>query len=417
MGKLGIREVPSRAFIARQLVIDRSQRIIGYELLYRHSAAADQAEITNELEAGMAVVSILLTHMGTEWLLGDNLAFINVAPAMLTMDSMESHPICLLPPSRVVLEITGRDFSDDTLEGCRKLREQGFHIGLDDFIPSFSDKKLLESFDYIKLDVQALGTSGIKKALNTTLSGCKAQLLAKKVETAAEFHACKELGLHGFQGYHFAHPETLSVRAISPTESRIIELLNLIRNNADFSEIEAAFKHDIALSVRLLRYINSVGFGLTGKVNSIQHALTLLGYRQLYRWMSLLLLSPNTRPIPPALASTALMRGRLTELLGQERLRGHERDNLFVTGLFSLIDIILEIPMDRALESLKLPDRITEAIVSRTGIYGRFLKLAEACETGEWDEIEALAKELNLPPEQVNEAQLQAMAWAEEIPL
>jgi EAL and modified HD-GYP domain-containing signal transduction protein len=404
-------QAASRVYIGRQLIIDREQKIIGYELLYRHAAYSTQADFEDEMEASAAVFSNLLTHMGMEWLLGDNLAFINVSPAVL-----ESDLVNLLPPGRIAFEVVGATPTPALLERCRELRSRGYAIVFDGVLPNSTQGQLLKVADYVKLDVQAIGLKGLTQAM-AAFKGQAVKLIAAKVETPAEFRACKELGFVGFQGYHFARPEILSTRAINPVHTRVIQLLNMIRGNAEFNEIETALKCDVALSVRLLRYINSVGMGRAQQVRSINHALVLLGYRQLYRWLSLLILAPEGIKTPPALAKTALVRGRLTELLGQSRLEGQERDNLFIVGVFSLVDAILGVPMDKLLESLSLPDNIGDALLNRSGIYAIYLELAEACENADWLRLDELARQSGLSAEQINHAHLHALAWAEDIPL
>lgn len=408
-----LREVAmqSHVYIGRQLIIDREQRIIGYELLYRDAAETTQASFSDAVTAGTEVLSNLLTQMGVEFLLGENLAFINVSSAMLSNELID-----LLPPSRVVLEIIGATPETALLDRCRDLRGRGFRIALDNVLPSARNLPLLEVADYAKIDIQRIDAADLRRAV-PALRRFPLQLIAEKVETPAEFRTCKALAFDGYQGFHFAHPETLSVRAINPAQARVIELLNMVRGNAEFAVIEAALKRDVGLSVRLLRYINSVGFGLSVQLRSTQQALTLLGYRQLYRWLSLLLLTADGKAPNPALERTALTRGRLTEILGQERLSGHERDNLFIVGLFSLIDAILGVPMSKAIDTLGLPDSIREALLHRQGVYGTFLDLAEACEDGDWRRLDALAQELGLTAQQVNESHLRALAWAMEVAL
>lgn len=401
--------MPSEVYIARQLVIDGQQKILGYELLYRNAACATQADFDDGALAGAEVLSNLLTHLGFDALLGENLAFLNVSASMLECDLLD-----LLPPSRVVLEILDTGPLPTLQEQCQTLRKMGFQIALNNVLPESPEAPLLAIADYVKLDLQHLGLPGLQAAVQT-LRAYPVKIIAQKVETPAEYRHCKALGLDGFQGFHFAHPETLSARAINPSLLRVTELLNMIRRNADFADIDRAFKHDVALSVRLLRYINSVGFMLSQPVRSIRHALTVLGYRQLYRWLSLLLLTSDDKTRNPALARTALVRGRLTELLGKERLEGHERDNLFIVGLFSLIDVILDIPMTKAIETLSLPEGISEALLNGGGIYGPFLDLAEACEGGDWEQINLLAQKTGLTARQINEAHLGALAWAEQV--
>lgn len=411
MGAIRDTAMQSQVFLARQLIIDREQKIVGYELLYRHAAEATRARFDDDTVAGREVLSNLLTQMGMEFLLGDNLAFINVSPAMLGSELID-----LLPPSRVVLEIIGATPETHLLQRCRELCDRGFRIALDNVLATVENAPLLDVADYVKLDIQRFTAPELRRAV-PALRRYPLKLIAEKVETPAEFRNCKALAFDAFQGFHFAHPETLATRAINPAQARVIELLNMVRRNADFADIEGALKRDLGLSVRLIRYINSVGVGLSVQVRSTHQALTVLGYRQLYRWLSLLLLTTDGKTPNAALARTALTRGRLTETLGHERMKGHERDNLFIVGLFSLIDAILGIPMAKAIDTLGLPDNIGDALLHRNGIYGTFLGLAEACENGEWRRLESLAREIGLNATEVNEAHLRALAWAMDVAL
>jgi c-di-GMP phosphodiesterase len=165
----------------------------------------------------------------------------------------------------------------------------------------------------------------------------------------------------------------------------------------------------------LLRYINSVGFGLSCEVQSINHALTILGRNQLYRWLTLLMVTAGENSTPPALMKTSITRGRLTELLGEGYFDKKDRDNLFIVGVFSLLDAILKMPMEQVLEKIQLQDAVAEALLSREGIYGPFLQLTEACEEADSTRILQLAELLQLDATKVNEAHIAALAWVETL--
>jgi EAL and modified HD-GYP domain-containing signal transduction protein len=198
---------------------------------------------------------------------------------------------------------------------------------------------------------------------------------------------------------------------------RVMELLNLVTNHAEISALEAALKRDAALSYKLLRFINSPGCGMLTKIRSIAHALVMLGYDQLYRWLTLLLFTSGKLDVrSEALLKNALVRARMTELLGKKKqLPPQDQERLFIVGIFSLIDVLLNTPMDKALESISLPDLVLNALVKREGIYAPYLKLAAACEQGEQESVEELAGELRLSAEDVNLAHVQAMIWAEDV--
>ena len=399
-----------QAYIGRQPIVDRQQHIVGYELLFRHSAAATAAHVVNDLQAGANVLINTLSNIGADLIMGDKLAFINMSNAMLESDFVE-----LLPADRVVLEIVSDAVATpELLSRCRQLRSEGYRLALDNYNHSADQTPFLDLVNFIKWDSQQLGGEKVS-AMLPKVEKHPAKWVAEKVETQKEFQTFKALGFHYFQGYYFARPETLSAKVINPSHTHVLDVLNKVRNNADIGNIEISFKRDVALSFKLLRYINSVGFGLSCEIQSIRHALTILGYEQLYRWATLLLVTAGEDSTPPVLIKTAITRGRLTELLGKNYLEKQEWDNLFVVGVFSLLDVMLDMPMENVLERLNLSEPISDALSSREGIYGPFLALAEACENATPDEIRTLAESLQLEPEQVNKAHLSALAWVESL--
>ncbi|MDK2123807.1 EAL and HDOD domain-containing protein [Parachitinimonas caeni] len=401
----------NNAFIGRQPILNRQQQIIGYELLFRLDEQALTAEFSSDMQAGTNILVNTLSNMGTDWLVGSKLAFINVASSMLESNFLE-----LLHPQRVVLEIVESvNATPELLARTRELRAQGFGIALDDFAYTPQTAPFLEFANYVKLDIQQLGLDNIK-SLSKELRKFPILQVAEKVETKPEFKHCLEAGLDCFQGYYFAHPETLSAKVINPAYANILSLLNMLRNNAEIADIENSLKRDVALSFKLLRYINSAGFGLSCEIHSFRHAVTILGYQKLYRWLTLLLVTASSDSgTPPALMKTAVTRGRLVELLGQHFLEGHDRDNLFIVGVFSLLDVMLDMPMDKILETLLLPDSVSEALMHRVGIYGPFLELAEACEDPAMAEVPSLCEQLQISPDMLNRAHVSALAWVEEL--
>lgn len=399
-----------RAFIGRQPIMNAKQAIVAYELLFRHSAQAKSAVIENDLQACVQVLVSTLNDMGTRWLLGDRLAFINVNADMLLSNLIE-----LLPPKKTVLEILRTvPISAAVLQRCRELQAAGYQISLDNPTPSIEGNPLLSLADYIKVDVQALMTDTLQQAFSS-YQAYSAKLVAEKVETVQQYEASRQAGFKFFQGFYFARPETLSARVVHPSYASVLNLLNLVSRDADNREIEAGFKCDAALSFKLLRYINSVGFGLSCEIQSIAHALSILGRKQLYRWLTLLMVTAGDNTAAPALMKTSVTRGRLTELLGAAYLDKQEYDNLFIVGVFSMLDVIFDMPMEKVMEQIQLPESIAEALLHRSGIYGPFLQLAEACENTDRALIEKLAGSLQLDPDVVNDCHLAALGWVEEL--
>lgn len=398
------------AFIGRQPILDGKQRIVAYELLFRHSASAQDAVIEDDLKSCARVLVNTMSDMGAQWLLGDKLAFINVSEELLHSEFLE-----LLPPQRTVLEVLETvSASEAVIQRLKELRQQGFQIALDDYVHSPETIPLLQCANYVKLDIQDHGLEGAGKIL-TQLKNLPLKLVAEKVESHEEYETCKKLGFQFFQGFYFAHPETLTAKVINPSYASVLDLLNMVSKDAEVKDVETGFKRDPALSFKLLRYINSVGFGLSCEIQSIRHALTILGTKQLYRWLTLLMVTAGENATAPALMKTAITRGRLTELLGSDYFEKSDRDNLFIVGVFSLLDAMLEMPMDQVLEKVLLPEPVTDALLNREGMYGPFLQLAEACEGADSKQIEQLAESLQYDPEKVNNCHIAALAWVENL--
>ena len=403
-------DTSEQVFIGRQPVVDAQQKIMGYELLFRSNAEENSAHFSDDFSAGAQVLINTLSNMGTGWLLGDKIAFLNVNTEMLNSEFME-----LLPAQRIVLEIQGElTPTPALLERMQALKTLGFNFALHSPQVHIDNATLIKLASYVKVDLLHVPKEKLGD-LAATLKQYPLKIVAEKVETLAEFKRCKEYKFDYFQGYYFAHPEILTAKVINPSHALVLDILNKVRSNVDINEIERGFKRDVALSFKLLRYINSVGFGLSCEIQSIRHALSILGYQQLYRWLTLLVVTTNENGTPSALMKTAITRGRLTELLGHELVDRGERDNLFIVGIFSLLDAMLEMPMDKVLEKLTLPENISDALLHREGLYGPFLALAEACESADIQRIHHLAASLAIHPNAVNEAHLKALAWVEEL--
>jgi EAL and modified HD-GYP domain-containing signal transduction protein len=221
------------------------------------------------------------------------------------------------------------------------------------------------------------------------------------------------LGVKLFQGYWFAKPMIVEGQTIRPAQANILRLIDLVRKQASTAEIEEILKHDPTLSFNLLRFINSAGFGMRSEVTSFRHAVMLLGLNRLFKWAALLMTTSQLGDMPPAIGTTAVVRGRLMELLAIEILSPEDCDNAFVVGVFSLLDAMLGMSMESALGTVSLPAKVTDALLHQTGPLAPFLELTKACETGDDAAFARAASTLSLTSSQVNWAHLQALQWAE----
>lgn len=398
------------SFLARQPIVDAEHQLFAYELLFRQSMAAASAQITNPLQAGVEVISNTLC-LGPDWLLQGKLAFINLDEATLISDF-----VCLLPPRCVVYEILETvPVTPVLIARIRELKQLGYRFALDDFICLEEYRPLLPMVDFVKLDVLEQTPEKTVDIIEHIRLNFTGQFIAEKVETREMFELCRSRGIRYFQGYYFARPENLSNKSIQPGQVPVLELMNTVRACDDLGEIEEPLRRNAALTLRLLRFANAAASGLPKKAHTVRQALTMIGLNALYRWLALLLVTANPAPTNAVLARTAVARGRLCELLGQTRCSRQAQDELFITGLFSLAEPLMEISLQRLFELLPMPEPVAQAIAHRTGPYGPFLRLAEASERGNFEEIARHAADIGSTPDEINTAQLRSLAWAEDL--
>ncbi len=224
----------------------------------------------------------------------------------------------------------------------------------------------------------------------------------------------RELGVGFFEGDWYERVQGNS-KSVAPSQATVIELIDLVRTEAPIGRIEPLLKRDATLSFRLLRYINSAGFGLSCEIQSFKHAVSILGYQNLTRWLSLLLATAGATPAAPVLMREAATRGRLMELLGEACVSADERDNLFIVGVFSMLPAILQVPMPALMEQLHLAETITDALLTRGGLFGPILTVAEGIEGDASPSLDRTVTDLQLSTAQVNRFHLEAIAWAEQI--
>jgi EAL and modified HD-GYP domain-containing signal transduction protein len=398
------------AIIARQPIVDQHRAVYGYELFDRstaadaHTAASDAALLFNAL-----------SYAGTEALVGKKTVFINC-----THESLAGGHLELIHPEKVVLEVpplpdtATQEEIDLRVPALQALRERGFRLALNQNALRKPYASWMPLASFIKLDMQAFKPELAGPLVKFSSQFSKATLIAEKVETAEQFKLMADLGVKLFQGFWFAQPSLVKATTLRPSHATIIQLINLVRKQAETSEIEDLLKKDPTLSFNLLRFINSSGFGLSCEVTSFRHAVMILGLKKLFRWAALLM-TTSRDGTPPAVGQTAVVRGRLMELLAAEMLPAEECDNAFVVGVFSLLDTMLNVPLEKALESVALPQNVTDALLHNTGLFAPFLQLTKACESGDDALFAKMAEELHLSNRQVNWAHLQALAWAESL--
>ncbi len=400
----------SVAMIARQAIVNAQHVVIGYELFNRSRSGPGHTAATD-----VALVFTALSHAGTEELVGRKLIFVNC-----THESLSGGHLELVDPDKVVLEIPplGHVAADEV--GARtpmlaSLRERGFHLAFNHTVLQSSYAQWLPLADYIKLDLSALAPDQLAVLISYAGRHAQAELIAEKVETAQQYDVASSHGIALFQGYWFARPSLVQARLVSPAQFAILELMSLVRKQASTDDIEEVLKKDAGLAFNLMRLINSSGFGLTREITSFRQAVMLMGLKKLFRWAALLLTVSRNGGPPPAVGNTAVVRGRLMELLALEILDQEQADEAFVVGIFSLLDAMLSMPMEAALELITVPSPVSAALLRHEGILGELLRLVVSCESGDDAAFTSASGALGLTSQQVNGAHLQALAWSDHL--
>lgn len=394
--------------VARQPIFDTEKKVIGYELLFRNG----EDDFFPGMDVDQATADVINSSFFlkvVDDLTGGKKAFINFSPRFLKHEMMT-----MLPPQSLALELSENGEVDATvLAACKNLKEQGYMVVLDDFLLRQQSDVLLQVADMVKVDF--LKTQDAERRdIARKLAGTQVALLAEKIETYYDFKQAKEIGYRFFQGYFFGRPEVFSGRDIP---GYTVNYLNMLREasriDIDFDKLEQIFRRDVALSFKMLKFINSAFFGLRNKVSSVKQALVLLGRKEILKWISLLALQNMAQDKPDELVVLSLCRARFGELLAFQLGWSKKSDQAFLVGLFSLVDAMLDRPMVDILRELPLDDDITVALLRGDNDLGRLHAMARHYEKAEWDDFSEASKLLGIADKDVAELYRQSVSWAQ----
>jgi len=398
--------------LGRQPILNRHEELVAYELLFR-SADARDANVENHSQATASVIINTLVSFGIEEIIGKHKGFINLELELLMDDSLQ-----LLPKKQVVIELLETlVYTPELVEQCRLLKESGFAIALDDHEYSHAYHELYEIVDIVKVDIMQNPPDRLSDVVKH-LGKYSLQLLAEKVETYEDFKLCHDLGFDLFQGYHFAKPSVMKKKRVDDSVSTLLKLIRYLGEDADVAEIEEVFRSDPVLTYKLLLLANSVGIGCRSKIVSIRHAIAILGYQQIKRWVQLSLFAcGNSDFLEHPLVDMAAVRAGFMETIADnlEALKAGRNYNekAFLTGILSILDKIYDISMEEMVLKLGLSDDVTEALISREGELGRLLHLAELFEIMDCAHLNKHLSEMAISIDDVLLAQKRAFAWRE----
>jgi c-di-GMP-related signal transduction protein len=393
--------------VARQPILTSDEKIFGYELLFRDGVEDFFRNPDPDAASRSTLDSSML--MGLDMLCDGRRAFINCTREILLKDY-----VTLLPPSQTVVEVLESVPADDlVIAACQRLKEAGYLVALDDFRPDDPRERLTDLADIIKVELNCT-TPEQRAAMIKRYGPWRCRMLAEKVETREEFLTTRKAGFVYFQGYFFRRPEVMQAREIPANRVNYVRMLQAVsRPELDVREIENVLKSEASLCYRLLRYMNSAMFTFSSEIHSVRHALSILGEREVRRWVRLVATLGAGQHRSSELVLSALTRARFCEQLSPKI--NHGDSDLFLMGLLSLMDAILETPMPRILENVPLDRETTAVLLGDASRLSPVYQLMLAQESGEWEKVSKTAHELHLSESEVAECYWQAVQWARQV--
>jgi EAL and modified HD-GYP domain-containing signal transduction protein len=397
-------------FIARQPIFDRRQRVFAYELFFRAGLesiiVADEAEQDNTMAIADGCLSVDLKSYT-----GGKPAFLKVTPDLLLKGYA-----ALLPTESAVLEISAKmDLDSELTAHIQKLSKRGYGLAIDDVAEDAPEiEPLLELANIIKVDFLATDKEQ-REALLTRFRSQETQVIAKNVATQEDFREALDLGYDFFQGHFFRVPPVIENKEVKGLKVCYLQLLNEVNHAGfDIAKLENIIKRDVSLTYKLLRYINSAFFGCRSRVRSVRHALLLLGSNEIKKWSSLVLVANLAEDRPHELVIQALIRAGFCEALALGAGLTHRDQELFLMGMFSMLDSILGQPMDEILESVPVPDDIKEALCGDKNRARHVLECVLAYEQADWETLGHYMSHLGLSEEGIPEIYQRVLHWVHE---
>jgi len=399
---------PTR-FIARQPIFDRQESVYGYELLFR--SGWENRYTADDPDAAARDVVDNFINASARTLTAGRKAFINC-----TRQFLVNEYATLLPKELAVIEILETVEPDgEVLSACRRLKNLGYVIALDDFVYADKFRPFIELANIIKIDFQLSGPADRQEAAAKFVP-LGIQLLAEKVETRDEFAEARSSGYGYFQGYFFSKPQIVSSLQIPAYKVHYLQILQAINQpELNRDEVVALINREVSLCYKLLRFVNSPLFGFKREISSMKHALALLGDQAVRKWASVAAVLGIAGNRPSELVLTSLTRGHCCELLAANRGARADESSLFLLGVFSLMEGLLGRPIAEIVSEIALPEAVRNALVGRPNRYSRILDLVKAFERGRWNEVSDLAVTLGQDESQLAAAYLAAVDWAQRV--
>jgi c-di-GMP-related signal transduction protein len=399
-----------KVFVARQPIFDRLKRVVAYELLFR--SEFEEFFLTKDSDMASQVVSNGDAHvLSLKSLTGGKPVFIKFTRSLL----VSKLALTLLPKQLVIELLENIEPDEDVINACKELRRYGYLIALDNFVLQPNYEPLICIADIVKVDfLRVKGEE--RKRIAQHFARSKVRLLAEKVETMDDFWEAVQLGYSYFQGFFFSKPEIVSGREVPSHRLAYLRLIQeLNQTELNFSAIEAALKSDLALSLKLLRYVNSAATGLRYPVNSLKQAMVLLGEQNFRRWALLALASSSLEEKPQELILTGVIRGRFCELICKKVGWHALKVDPFLIGFLSVLDALLNQPLPQILEELPIATEIKDALLGKQTLLGLVHEIVISYERADWEKVISLAGRIGLPEGDIPLLYAESVTWADSL--
>lgn len=397
-------------YAARQPILDRDKKLIGYELLFRDGVDNVFPDIDGD-EATSRLIEGSQFNFGLEDLTDNKPAYIN-----FTLETLQKGYPLLLGKKQVVVEILETIQPGKRLLALVKdLKEKGYILALDDYIHQPVWRHFYPYIDIIKIDFLTCDVDSIKAIIEAIKPYPHIKLLAEKVETYEKYQLALEMGFSYFQGFFFSKPEMVQSKTLPPSEMALAELLYETSSiDLNLRKITEVFERDVNLSYKLLRYSNSAAFKRRAEISTIKQALIVLGSEEIKRFLSLLFAAQVAADKPAELIRLSLTRARFAELLAISHGKMRDTGMAFLTGMMSLMDAILDEDMPSVMNKLPLTIEIKDALLKDEGLLATYLKLVKFYEQANWEKAKEIQQQLGLKPEEVPDAYHDALSWSND---
>lgn len=397
-------------FVARQPILDRRQEIHGYELLFR-SSLDNAFHHKDQDQASFEMLHTSLLGFGLDVLLGERTGYVNASKEVLLQEFY-----LVLPRDRTVIEVVDSvQPTAEVLEACRGLKKAGYRLALDDYVRRPEMAPLAEIADVVKVDYLATSEAD-RRTIVKEFAPRKTQLVALKVETRAQFTQAMSEGFTHFQGYFFCEPEVLRASDVPAYKRNCIRFMSEInRAELDVDRLEAIIREEVALTVKLLRYLNSAGFGWRHEVTSIKHALRVLGERAARKWCSLMALTVLGDDRPAQLVVTSMVRASFAESVGREAGLGARVSDLFLVGMLSTLEGLLGRPLEETLAAMPVAEDVRDTLLGHRTKLAPVWDLVQAYEKAEWNKLKDLAKAADISAGRLPGLYRDSVQWVDRI--